>query len=231
MRRGQATANEVWGNGASVLVGDFLYSRAFEMMVETDDMEVMRILAKTTNAIAEGEVLQLLNAHEPDTSETTYFDTIRRKSACLFEAAARLGGVISGQNPTHCDALAEYGLRLGTAFQLIDDIMDYVKTRQNMGKEAGDDLAEGKPTLPLIHAIRMGNDTQVDLVRQAIWGGRRDRLEEILEVVRQTGAIEYTQAQADEQIRLAIQALDPLADSDCRRALENLARYSVSRGR
>ena len=231
MRRGQPTANQVWGNGASVLVGDYLYSRAFEMMVETDRMEVMRILAKTTNAIAEGEVLQLLNAHEPDTTEEMYFDTIRRKSACLFEAASRLGGVIGGQDRAACDALAEYGLRLGTAFQLVDDVMDYVTSSTEMGKDAGDDLAEGKPTLPLIHAMRTGDRSQAELVREAIRQGKRDRIEAVLEVVHKTGAIDYTLAQAQDQSRLAIEALDSLPRSDCRRALEDLARFSVSRGR
>ena len=231
MRRGQPTANEVWGNGASVLVGDFLYSRAFEMMVETDRMEVMRILAKTTNAIAEGEVMQLLNAHEPDTTEEVYFDTIRRKSACLFEAAARLGGVVGEQDRATCDALAEYGLRLGTAFQLVDDVMDYVTSSTEMGKDAGDDLAEGKPTLPLIHAMRTGSSTQAELVRDAIRSGSRDRMEEVVEVVRETGAIDYSLARAQEQSRLAVGSLVDLPGSGCRRALEDLARFSVSRGR
>ncbi len=231
MRRGQPTANEVWGNGASVLVGDFLYSRAFEMMVETDRMEVMRILAKTTNAIAEGEVMQLLNAHEPDTTEETYFDTIRRKSACLFEAAARLGGLIGEQDPATCDALAGYGLHLGTAFQLVDDVMDYVTSSTEMGKDAGDDLAEGKPTLPLIHAMRTGDSAQAELVREAIRSGSRHRMEEIVEVVRDTGAIDYTLAKAQEHSRLAVGALIDLPGSGYRSALEDLARFSVSRGR
>ncbi len=231
LRRGQPTANDVWGNEASVLVGDFLYSRAFEMMVETDRMEVMRILASTTNAIAEGEVLQLLNAHEPDTTEAAYFDTIQRKTARLFEAAARLGGVVGEQRATICDALSEYGLRLGTAFQLVDDVMDYVTSSEDMGKDVGDDLAEGKPTLPLIHAMRSGNDSQAELVRAAIREGDRERLDEILAVVRETGAIDYTMDRARVQSGLAIDALQALPQSAHKDALVNLARFSVQRGR
>ncbi len=230
-RRGQTTANKVWGNGASVLVGDFLYSRAFEMMIETGRMEIMQILSKATNAIAEGEVMQLLNAHEPDTTEATYFDTIRRKSACLFEASAKLGGVISGKNPVICDALAKYGVHLGTAFQLTDDIMDYMRSSQEMGKDAGDDLADGKTTLPLIHAMQAGNRSQAKIVRDAIRRGDRDRIDDILDIVRQTGAIGYAQEKAYEQSDLAISALTSLPDSGCRRAMEDLAHYSILRGR
>lgn len=231
LRRGQPTANDVWGNEASVLVGDFLYSRAFEMMVETDRMEVMRILASTTNAIAEGEVLQLLNAHEPDTTEAAYFDTIQRKTARLFEAAARLGGVVGELDDAACDALSGYGLRLGTAFQLVDDVMDYVTSSDDMGKDAGDDLAEGKPTLPLIHAMRSGSAAQADLVREAIREGSRDRLADILTVVNETGAIDYTMERAREQSEMAIAALSILPRTPHREALENLARFSVQRGR
>ena len=156
-RRGQPTANDVWGNEASVLVGDFLYSRSFEMMVETENMEVMRILAGTTNAIAEGEVLQLLNAHSPETSESQYMETIHRKTAKLFESASWLGGIIAGENEQTCKKLADYGMYLGTAFQLIDDILDYNADAEDIGKDIGDDLAEGKPTLPLIYALEMGS--------------------------------------------------------------------------
>ncbi len=230
-RRGQPTANDVWGNEASVLVGDFLYSRAFEMMVETDRMAVMKILAATTNAIAEGEVLQLLNAHEPDTTEEAYFDTINRKTARLFEAASRLGGVVGDQPDSVCDALGRYGLHLGNAFQLVDDVMDYITSRDAMGKDAGDDLAEGKPTLPLIHAMRSGNPGQAALVRDAIREGDRERMAEILQVVTDTGAIDYTLERAREQSSLAIAALDALQPSPSRSALEDLARFSVLRGR
>ena len=231
LRRGKPTANDVWGNEASVLVGDFLYSRAFEMMVETDRMAVMRILAGTTNAIAEGEVLQLLNANEPDTSESAYFDTIQRKTARLFEAAARLGGVVGEQPDSICDALGEYGLRLGNAFQLVDDVMDYVTSSDDMGKDAGDDLAEGKPTLPLIHAMRAADESGAALIREAIRLGERERLAEVLRVVKQTGAIDYTLDCAREQSQLAIASLQTLPPSPCREALENLARFSVHRSR
>lgn len=231
LRRGQPTANDVWGNEASVLVGDFLYSRAFEMMVETDRMEVMRILASTTNAIAEGEVLQLLNAHSPDTSEQAYFDTIHRKTAKLFEAAAWLGGVVGAQSEQVCKALANYGIHLGTAFQLVDDVMDYVSDSVQMGKDAGDDLAEGKPTLPLIYAMRNGSEDQRQVVRSAIQNGDRDRIQDVLEIVRQTGALDYTLAQAQQQSDLAEKAIDCLPDSKYRTALKNLARYAVLRNR
>lgn len=231
LRRGQPTANDVWGNEASVLVGDFLYSRAFEMMVETDRMEVMRILASTTNAIAEGEVLQLLNAHSPDTSEQAYFDTIHRKTAKLFEAAAWLGGVVGAQSEQVCRALANYGIHLGTAFQLVDDVMDYVSDSVQMGKDAGDDLAEGKPTLPLIYAMRRGSEDQRYVVRSAIQNGDRDRIQDVLEIVQQTGALDYTLAQAQEQSDLAEKEIDCLPDSKYRTALKNLARYAVLRNR
>ena len=231
LRRGQPTANDVWGNEASVLVGDFLYSRAFEMMVETDRMEVMRILASTTNAIAEGEVLQLLNAHSPDTSEQVYFDTIHRKTAKLFEAAAWLGGVVGAQDNQVCRALADYGVHLGTAFQLVDDVMDYVSDSDQMGKDVGDDLAEGKPTLPLIHAMRSGNDKQRNTVRAAIEEGDRERIQDILIIVQQTGAIDYTMEQARHQAMMAERALDCLPPSQYRAALENLARFSILRSR
>ncbi|MGI9317534.1 MAG: polyprenyl synthetase family protein [bacterium] len=231
LRRGQPTANDVWGNEASVLVGDFLYSRAFEMMVETNRMEVMRILASTTNAIAEGEVLQLLNAHSPDTSEQAYFDTIHRKTAKLFEAAAWLGGVVGEQNQDICKALAEYGMYLGTAFQLVDDVMDYVSDSDDMGKDAGDDLAEGKPTLPLIHAMRSGTNEQQKIVRSAIEQGDRGQIQEILQIVQQTGALDYTLEQARQQTEMAIKSIDCLPQSDYRTALKNLAQFSILRTR
>ena len=231
LRRGQPTANDVWGNEASVLVGDFLYSRAFEMMVETDRMEVMRILASTTNAIAEGEVLQLLNAHSPDTSEQVYFDTIHRKTAKLFEAAAWLGGVVGAQSQRICGALADYGVHLGTAFQLVDDVMDYISDSDHMGKDAGDDLAEGKPTLPLIYAMRNGSEIQRDAVRTAIEQGDRERIQEILKIVQQTGALDYTMEQAKRQAEMAEQALDCLPPSPHLAALKNLAKFSILRTR
>ncbi|MBX2869386.1 MAG: octaprenyl diphosphate synthase [Acidiferrobacterales bacterium] len=229
MRRGQPSANDVWGNEASVLVGDFLYSRAFEMMVETDLMAVMQIMSSTTNAIAEGEVLQLLNAHSPDTTEQAYLDTIHRKTAKLFESAAWLGGVVSGQDDTICKALSEYGVFLGTAFQLVDDVMDYLSTSEEMGKDVGDDLAEGKPTLPLIKAMENGSPEQVEVVRKAIETGDRDQIEPILQIVKDTGAIDYTMKCAKQESEKAIGSLNSLPDSDYKQALINLALFSVAR--
>ncbi len=229
MRRGQPSANDVWGNEASVLVGDFLYSRAFEMMVETDLMAVMEIMSSTTNAIAEGEVLQLLNAHSPETTEQVYLDTIHRKTAKLFESAAWLGGIVSGQDKAVCKMLSEYGVYLGTAFQLVDDVMDYLSTSEEMGKEVGDDLAEGKPTLPLIQAMANGTPEQVAIVKKAIENGERDQIAEILKIVHSTGAIDYTLARAHTQAEKAVQSLAPLPDSDYKQALINLAHFSVSR--
>ena len=230
MRRGQATANQVWGNEASVLVGDFLYSRSFEMMVEINNTEVMGILAATTNAIAEGEVMQLLNARSPDTTEQAYYDTIHRKTAKLFESAARLGAVISDRKPGPDAALATYGLCLGTAFQLIDDILDYSADSKDIGKNAGDDLAEGKPTLPLIHALKHGSDGQRRAVRRAIENGERESIGEILAIVESTGALAYTAEQARRQSAAAIEALADLDESPYKDALINLAEFSVQRG-
>lgn len=173
LRRGRSTANAIWGNEASVLVGDFLYSRAFEMMVEVDSMRVMEILAKTTNIIAEGEVLQLLNCHDPDITEQQYIQVIRSKTAKLFEAAAQLGAVITAQATETQVAMTSYGMHLGTAFQLIDDVLDYSAGNHTLGKNIGDDLAEGKPTLPLIHALNQGDAARRRLLRNAI---ERDRI-------------------------------------------------------
>jgi octaprenyl-diphosphate synthase len=229
-RRGQPTANEVWGNEASVLVGDFLYSRSFEMMVETGNMDVMNILAKTTNAIAEGEVLQLLNAHSPETTESQYTDTIHRKTARLFDSSARLGAVISEQPDKVCDAMASYGMYLGTAFQLVDDILDYAANSEDIGKDVGDDLAEGKPTLPLIYALAHGNQQQKQTVRNAIEQGDRSLIDEILEIVRDTGALAYTMNQARDQAELAKQAIASIEDNPYKSALIDLAEFSVIRG-
>ena len=229
MRRGQATANQVWGNEASVLVGDFLYSRSFEMMLETDSTEVMRVLAATTNAIAEGEVMQLLNTRSPDTTEQAYLDTIHRKTAKLFESAARLGAVISKREPSEHAALAAYGIHLGTAFQLIDDILDYSADSETIGKNAGDDLAEGKPTLPLIHALRHGTREQQQTVRHAIENGARESIGTILAIVESTGALAYTAGQAKLQATAAIEALAGIGESRYKEALINLAEFSVKR--
>lgn len=229
MRRGRATANSVWGNEASVLVGDFLYSRAFEMMLETDNTEAMQILAATTNAIAEGEVMQLLNTHSPTISEQAYREVIHRKTARLFASAAQLGGVLSGQSAKARAALADYGLHLGTAFQLIDDLFDYRADDRTLGKNVGDDLAEGKPTLPLIHALKHGNRQQQHAVRQAIIHGEREKFAEILAIVESTGALSYTAEQAKLAAHAAIDALAAIGESPYKNALINLAQYSIQR--
>jgi octaprenyl-diphosphate synthase len=229
LRRGQSTANTIWGNEASVLVGDFLYSRAFQMMVGLDSMRVMEILAGTTNTIARGEVLQLLNCHDPDTTEERYIDVIRSKTAKLFEAAAQLGAVISSQNGATETAMAAYGRHLGTAFQLIDDALDYGRHNPALGKNVGDDLAEGKPTLPLIHALRHGSEAQVALIRGAIKEGGLGKIEEVIGAIESTGSIAYTARRAEEEAAQAMEALAVLPDSPCKQALHDLARFSVHR--
>jgi len=229
MRRGQSTANAVWGNEASVLVGDFLYSRAFEMMVEVGRMEVMDILSHTTNTIAEGEVMQLMNCHNPDTTEENYIAVIRSKTAKLFEAATQLGAVITDQENSICSAMASYGMHLGTAFQLIDDCLDYNQDSQTLGKNVGDDLAEGKPTLPLIHALRHGDDPQRQLIRQAIEEGGLERIDAVLAAIESTGSLAYTARRAEQEAELAKQALAAIPDSPYKQALLDLAYFSVHR--
>ena len=229
MRRGRETANAVWGNEASVLVGDFLYSRAFEMMVEVDSMRVMQILAGATNTIAEGEVLQLLNCHEPDTTEAQYLEVILRKTAKLFEAAAQLGAVLAGSGSDTEAAMAAYGIHLGTAFQLIDDALDYSGDQAEIGKQLGDDLAEGKPTLPLIHVMRNGSPEQIETVHRAIVDGGRERIEDVTAAIASTGAIAYTSRLAKDEALKARAALDALPASAYRDALTGLADYAVSR--
>jgi octaprenyl-diphosphate synthase len=229
LRRGKESANAVWGNAASVLVGDYLYSSAFEMMVRTNNMRVMAILSKTTTAIAEGEVLQLLNCNNPDTTEAKYLDVIARKTAILFSAATRLAAVIAGADAATEESLAIYGQQLGVAFQLIDDALDYKASTEELGKNLGDDLAEGKPTLPLIYAIEHGTPEQAEIVINAIREGSRDAFTDVYAVVKATGAIEYTERCADNAAAQAIAALACLADSPCKQALEQLARFSVQR--
>jgi len=229
LRRGQATANTVFGNEASVLTGDFLYSRAFEMMVDVGEMRVMEILANTTNVIAEGEVLQLLNCHDPDITEAHYFKVIYGKTAKLFEAAARLGAVITEQAPEIEQAMANYGRHLGTAFQLIDDALDYSSDSETLGKNVGDDLAEGKPTLPLIYVLREGNPEQQAVVRHAIEQGGLDRLGEVLAAIESTGANAYTARRAADEADRAIQALAAIPGSPYKQALLDLARFSIHR--
>ena len=229
MRRGKETANELFGNAASVLVGDFLYSRAFEMMVTVDSMKIMAILANTTNVIAEGEVMQLMNVHDPDTTEERYIEVIHCKTAKLFEAATRLGAVLCQRPENQELAMARYGMHLGTAFQLIDDVLDYTSSSDDMGKNVGDDLAEGKPTLPLIYALRQGTPEQGALIRKAIEKGGYDHINEVQAVIRDTGALEYTTSIARREAALALKGLSHLEDSEYRQALESLAYLSVER--
>jgi len=229
LRRGQKTANALFGNAASVLVGDFLYSRAFEMMVDVGSMKVMQILAETTNVIAEGEVMQLMNCRDADTTEQRYLDVIHAKTAKLFEAATRLGAVLCDRNEDEEQAMAAYGMHLGTAFQLIDDVLDYSSSSEEMGKNVGDDLAEGKPTLPLIYAMRHGSEAQSELVRKAIEGGGLDYLEPVMQAIKETGAITYTENTAKLEAEQAIACLAHLPESKYKQALQDLARYSVDR--
>jgi octaprenyl-diphosphate synthase len=229
LRRGNMTANAVWGNEAAVLVGDFLYSRAFEMMVEANDMRIMEILSHTTNTIAEGEVLQLLNCHDADTSEARYLEVVRRKTAKLFEAAAQTGAVLGNQPDSIEEALANYGMRLGIAFQLIDDVLDYSASPEDTGKNLGDDLAEGNPTLPLIHAMCQGTPEQARLIRKAIENGGHDNMSAVCATIESTGGIPYTAKAAQREADLAIAALEPLPESPYKEALYSLAEFSVNR--
>ena len=229
LRRGNETANAIWGNEAAVLVGDFLYSRSFEMMVSVGSMRVMEILSTTTNVIAEGEVLQLLNCHDPDTTEDLYRDVIRYKTAKLFEASAQLGAVLGNQPQAIERAMARYGMHLGTAFQLIDDALDYGSSGENIGKNIGDDLAEGKPTLPLIYAMRNGSPQQVKAIRQAIENGGRSHIKTVLEAIESTNAIAYTAQSAQREADMAIEALADLPAGSYKEALYGLAEFSVNR--
>ncbi|MGD2053932.1 MAG: octaprenyl diphosphate synthase [Gammaproteobacteria bacterium] len=229
LRRGKETANELFGNAASVLVGDFLYSRAFEMMVDVNSMKVMDILANTTNVIAEGEVMQLMNVHDADTTEERYINVIHCKTAKLFEAATRLGAVLGNRDEQEETAMARYGMHLGTAFQLIDDVLDYTSSSDDMGKNVGDDLAEGKPTLPLIYAMSKGAPEQAALIRKAIEQGGYEYIVEVQAIIQATGALDYTAAVARNQADLALDALDHLEDSDYKQALVSLAHLSVDR--
>lgn len=227
-RRGKDTANEVWGNAASVLVGDFLYSRSFEMMVEPGILKIMQVMSEATNVIAEGEVLQLLNCHDADTDEQRYMEVIHRKTAKLFEAAAVMGPVLTEQ-PALEPAFAAYGSHLGAAFQLIDDVLDYTSSADEMGKNIGDDLAEGKPTLPLIYAMQTGDEQQQDIIKHAIETEGIALLNEVVEVIQQTGAIEFTRNKAQQEAQLAKQALKDLPASEYKNALIALADLAVER--
>ncbi len=229
MRRGRATASALFGNAASVLVGDFLYSRAFQMMVEVNDMRVMQTLADATNVIAEGEVLQLLNCHDANVDAANYLHVIHCKTAKLFEAAMRLGAILAGADATAEQAAAKYGMHLGTAFQLVDDVLDYSGDEHETGKNLGDDLAEGKPTLPLIYAMQHGDAGNAMLVRDVIESGDMSRFAEVLEVIRQTGALDYTLQQARRESHAACEALSVLPDSNYRQSLLQLADFAASR--
>ncbi len=230
MRRGRETANALFGNSASVLVGDFLYTRSFQMMTKLSDMRIMDILSDATNIVAEGEVLQLMNCNDASTTEASYMQVIYCKTAKLFEAATRLAAVIAKQDKKVEQAMADYGKYLGTAFQLVDDIMDYTADAKAMGKNVGDDLAEGKPTLPLIYAMKQGTQEQSALIKEAIEiGNGMDNLDKILQAMEETGSLRYTQAQAEIEADKAIQALSILPDSDYKQALIALAHIAANR--
>ncbi|QLQ28427.1 polyprenyl synthetase family protein [Pseudoxanthomonas mexicana] len=230
LRRGRSTANALWGNAPSVLVGDFLYSRSFQLMVELDRMDVMRLLADTTNRIAEGEVLQLLHVHNPDTDEAAYLRVIERKTAVLFAAGTRLGAMASGVDEGIQRRLYDYGMALGYAFQIADDVLDYTADAEALGKNLGDDLAEGKATLPLIHAIRHSDTATAERLRAIVQEGDAGAMPEVLAAIRATGGLDYSRERARHYAAMAEQALDGLPESDALAALRGLARYAVERG-
>ena len=230
LRRGRSTANALWGNAPSVLVGDFLYSRSFQLMVELDRMDVMRLLADTTNRIAEGEVLQLLHVHNPDTDEAAYLRVIERKTAVLFAAGTRLGAMASGADEGIQRRLYDYGMALGYAFQIADDVLDYTADAEALGKNLGDDLAEGKATLPLIHAIRHSDTATAERLRAIVQEGDAGAMPEVLAAIRATGGLDYSRERARHYAAMAEQALDGLPESDALAALRGLARYAVERG-
>lgn len=229
LRRGRETANALFGNAASVLVGDFLYSRSFQMMVSCGSMRIMQVLADATNIISEGEVLQLMNVGNVDIDEAAYFKVIHYKTATLFEAASRIGAILGGASAETEDKLARYGMHLGAAFQIIDDILDYSGKAEELGKDLGDDLAEGKVTLPLIHVLRTGTASQITEVRAALENADRSRLPQVLAAVAATGALDYSYRKAAEEVEQAVACLAELPESPYRQALEALARYSLGR--
>lgn len=230
LRRGRSTANAVYGNAASVLVGDYLYSRSFEMMVETGSMRVMAVLSGATTVIAEGEVLQLLNVHDPDVSMDRYLQVVRYKTAKLFEAAAQVGAIIAGVSPKVEQAAAAYGRHVGTAFQLIDDVLDYSGEAEALGKNVGDDLREGKPTMPLIHVMETGTPAQRQLIQDAIRTGEAD-FEAVAQAIKTTGALEYTRNAAVAEATLARQALSVFPDSTYQKSLLEFCSFAVERDR
>lgn len=228
-RRGQDSANTVFGNQASVLVGDFLYSRAFQMMVDIGDMRIMQILADATNTIAAGEVMQLMNVHDPDTTEDDYRQVIYRKTARLFEAGAQIAAVLCAKEVAIESAMVEYGRHLGTAFQLVDDALDFDASADELGKNIGDDLAEGKATLPLIYAMQNGSEDDRKVIRKAIIEGGLDQLDRITAIIRSTGALQYTADKAREAADLAIASLADIPESEYKQALVNIAGLSIQR--
>jgi len=230
MRRGQKTASNIWGNEAAVLVGDYLYSRAFQMMVRAESMRIMDLLADATNTIAQGEVLQLLNIHDADTTEEKYHEVIYGKTACLFEAATRIGAILGDSDTGLEQAMADFGRHLGTAFQLVDDALDYTANSDELGKNVGDDLAEGKPTLPLIYAMQHGNDEQKALIRKAIKDGGLEHIGAIKNILDETGALAYTLGQARSESTLAKAAIKSLPQNEFKQALLFLADYATQRG-
>ena len=229
LRRGRETANALFGNAASVLVGDFLYSRAFQMMVSVQSMRVMEVLAEATNVIAEGEVLQLMNCNDPDIDEATYLQVIRYKTAKLFEAAARLGGIVNHVDSALEADLGRYGMHLGTAFQIVDDVLDYSGDTDVIGKNVGDDLAEGKPTLPLLFAMKHSSAAEAALIRNAIQQGDNSHFQQILAIVQATGALEHARRQAQAEADEAMEAIALLPDSQYKDALLELPAFAVSR--
>jgi octaprenyl-diphosphate synthase len=228
LRRGRSTANALFGNSAAVLVGDFVYSRAFQMMVGVDNMRVLQVLADATNVIAEGEVMQLMNCHNPDIREEEYLGVIRCKTAKLFEAATRLGAILGGAPREQEKSVADYGMRLGTAFQLIDDVLDYSGEQAVIGKNLGDDLAEGKPTLPIIHALRHGSGEEKEMIRRAIEAGDLSQLEPIIHAIDRTGGLDYATRVAQNESELALVALAPVPESEFRMGLAALARFAAN---
>lgn len=229
LRRGQKTANTVWGNASSILVGDFLYSRTFQILTHLQNMQIMDVLAKTTNAIAEGEVLQLVRRNDPTTDEAHYMKVICNKTAKLFEAAAEIGAMICHRPTVERQAMANYGLHLGLAFQLIDDALDYMGSPEELGKNMGDDLAEGKSTLPLIHAMQYSSPAKSKIIKDAICNGGLNQLEVILEAIKEAKSLEYTFNKAKEEIHLAQTALSFIPDSTYRHALATLAHFALHR--
>ncbi|OOF43257.1 octaprenyl diphosphate synthase [Rodentibacter rarus] len=230
MRRGRATANTEFGNAASVLVGDFIYTRAFQLVAQLESLKILRIMADATNVLAEGEVQQLMNVNDPETSEANYMRVIYSKTARLFEVAGQAVAIVAGATETQEKALQDYGRYLGTAFQLVDDVLDYSANAQALGKNVGDDLAEGKPTLPLLHAMRHGNAQQAALIRDAIeQGGKREIIDDVLAIMAEYQSLDYAMARAKQEAQKAVDALSVLPESEYKQALISLAYLSVDR--